>query len=155
MTVPAYVKRLASAFGPPSNSAWGSAVFFEVGIEDGELAKRAVQYYRHFVGDLWQRFGEKAWMSGWTLAFTRHGAGDLVKELEQSGNRVIKRGSELLLRVPDSEADRVVAFHEAFDDPAVALLEVYAAGDGGAYSGLMVAGRRTNGEATFLVFLID
>jgi hypothetical protein len=44
---------------------------------------------------------------------------------------------------------------EAFDHPDVEDLLVYNIGDGGAMSGLLVAARRTNGEATFLVFLMD
>lgn len=70
-------------------------------------------------------------------------------------NRAVRTDAEMLLRVPDTEADRIAALRATFDDPAVTLVEVYAAGDGGAYSGLMVVGRRTNGEATFLVFLMD
>lgn len=155
MAEPDYRERLETAFGRPSNAAWGSAVFFETDIEDGELSSRAIQYYRNFVGDLWQRFGEAAWMSGWALVLARRGSGDIVKELEQSDNRAVRTGAEMLLRVPDTEADRIAALRATFDDPAVTLVEVYAAGDGGAYSGLMVAGRRTNGEATLLVFLMD
>lgn len=84
MAEPDYRERLETAFGRPSNAAWGSAVFFETDIEDGELSSRAIQYYRNFVGDLWQRFGEAAWMSGWALVLARRGSGDIVKELEQS-----------------------------------------------------------------------
>lgn len=155
MTKPAYLERLETVFGPPSKAAWGSAVFFDIGIDDNELSKSALRHYQEFVGDLWQQLGETAWKGGWTLVSTRRGPGDIVKELEQSGNRAIQSSTEVLLRVPDSEADRISALSAAFDDPAVALLEVYAAGDGDAYSGLMVAGRRHNGEATFLVFLMD
>ena len=48
------------------------------------------------------------------------------------------------------------ALAAAFDDPAVTELHVFNLGDGGAMSGLLVAGRRQGtGEATFLVFLMD
>jgi hypothetical protein len=43
-----------------------------------------------------------------------------------------------------------------FDDSRERDSVVYNAGDGGAISGLRLAGRRTEtGEATFLVFLLD
>ena len=48
------------------------------------------------------------------------------------------------------------ALAAAYDDPAVTDLRVYNLGDGGAMSGLLVAGyRKGTGEATFLVFLMD
>ncbi len=43
-----------------------------------------------------------------------------------------------------------------FDDPAVIELVVYNIGDGGAMSGILLAGRRQgSGAATFLLFLLD
>ena len=48
------------------------------------------------------------------------------------------------------------ALSTAFDDPAVTELRAFNLGDGGAMSGLLVAGRRSpGGESTFLVFLMD
>jgi hypothetical protein len=42
------------------------------------------------------------------------------------------------------------------DDPAVTELRVFNLGDGGAMSGILVAGRRAGtADATFLVFLLD
>ena len=53
---------------------------------------------------------------------------------------------------PDASKGALV---EAFDDPAVENLLVFNVGDGRAMSGILVAARRANGEATFLVFLMD
>jgi hypothetical protein len=39
--------------------------------------------------------------------------------------------------------------------PAVTELRVFSLGDGAAMAGILVAGRRDNSEATFLVFLLD
>ena len=47
------------------------------------------------------------------------------------------------------------ALAAAFDDPTVAQLTVFTVGDGAAMSGLLIAGRRSNAEATFLIFLLD
>ena len=48
------------------------------------------------------------------------------------------------------------ALAAAYDAPAVTELRAFNLGDGGAMSGILVAGRRgESGEATFLVFLMD
>jgi hypothetical protein len=57
--------------------------------------------------------------------------------------------------VENAEAARA-ALSAAFDDPAVTELRAFNLGDGGAMSGLLVAGRRApGGESAFLVFLMD
>jgi hypothetical protein len=57
----------------------------------------------------------------------------------------------ILNDVDGAEAARA-ALSAAFDDSAVTELMVYNVGDGGAMSGLLVAGRRAEtGEATFLL----
>ena len=43
----------------------------------------------------------------------------------------------------------------AYDPAEVNEVRAYNIGDGEAMSGLLLAGQRTNGEATFLVFLMD
>jgi hypothetical protein len=61
----------------------------------------------------------------------------------------------ILDSVSDAEKARA-ALAVAYDDPAVTELKVYNLGDGGAMSGLLVAGRRgETGETTFLTFLYD
>jgi hypothetical protein len=47
------------------------------------------------------------------------------------------------------------ALAAAFNAPEVSDLRVYTIGDGEQMSGLILAGRRSNGEATFLLFLLD
>jgi hypothetical protein len=48
------------------------------------------------------------------------------------------------------------ALSAAYDDPAITDLRVFNLGDGGAMSGLLIAGRNIEtGEAIFLVFLLD
>ncbi len=54
----------------------------------------------------------------------------------------------------DSESAQRALFN-TYDDVSVIELHVYTLGDGAALSGLLIAGRRQNGEATFLVFLFD
>ena len=47
------------------------------------------------------------------------------------------------------------ALAAAFDDPLVTELRVFNLGDGGAMSGILVAGKLQNHGAIFLVFLLD
>jgi hypothetical protein len=48
------------------------------------------------------------------------------------------------------------ALSAVYDDPAITELQVYNLGDGGAMSGLLIAGRQNEtGETIFLVFLLD
>ena len=62
----------------------------------------------------------------------------------------------MLLENVDGAEQARAALAAAYDDPAVTELRVFNLGDGGAMSGLLVAGRRTaTGEAAFLVFLMD
>ena len=61
----------------------------------------------------------------------------------------------ILDSVEEAETARA-ALSVAFDDPSVTELRAFNLGDGGAMSGLLVAGRRgASGETTFLVFLMD
>ena len=61
----------------------------------------------------------------------------------------------LVIEVMDDAQAAKKALAGAYDDPQVADLRIYNIGDGEAMSGLLVAGLRQNGEATFLVALMD
>jgi hypothetical protein len=62
---PKYVSDLESLYGPPSQAGFGSVVFYEQLSPTVDLEPSALKYYRHFVGDLWEHFGETAWMTLW------------------------------------------------------------------------------------------
>jgi threonine dehydratase len=61
----------------------------------------------------------------------------------------------MLMNATEDPASGQAALSVAFDDPTVQDLLVFSIGDGGAMSGILIAARRVNGEATFLVFLMD
>ncbi len=61
----------------------------------------------------------------------------------------------LVLEVMDDPETAVKALAAAYDDPDVVDFRVYTIGDGSAMSGLLLAGRRKNGEATFVEVLMD
>ena len=152
-----YVAKLEAAYGPPSQSGFGSAVFNEVLDSSAGLEQAALKYYKTFVGDKWQRFGEQAWMSAWKKVYTRKAgaAGGVIDELNGISDPQAKLSVPMILDVVENAEAARKALSAAFDDAEVADLQVYNVGDGAAMTGILVAGRRSNGEATFLVFLMD
>jgi hypothetical protein len=61
----------------------------------------------------------------------------------------------MILEGADDPESARAAIVETFDDISVQNLLIHNLGDGGAMSGLLIAARRVNDEATFLVFLMD
>lgn len=154
---PIYVSLLEAAFGAPSQAAFGSAVFFELLKVTEDLEKMALAKYRYFVGELWERFGPDAWMGPWKEVYARkaRARNDVVTELRSIRDADAAISVPMILdNIQDAEKARA-ALSTAFDDPTVTDLRVYNLGDGGAMSGLLVAGRRSNAETTYLVFLLD
>jgi hypothetical protein len=151
-----HVTALQAVYGAPSQSAFGSAVFFEKTVDDLEQA--ALAKYRYFVGELWERYGEAAWLSQWKEVYARQPdtTADIVAELRGITDQAAQLSVPMILdTVQDAEQARA-ALAAAFDDPAVTELAVYNTGDGAAMSGLLIAARRAeSGEAAFLVFLLD
>ena len=155
---PEYVKNLENSFGGPSREGFGSAVFFETLAASAGLEQAALRTYRLFVGELWERWGEEAWMGPWRETYARPNGfkPDIAAELRAIEDRSAASSVPMILE-PSGGADAArAALTAAFDDPSVTELRVYIIGDGEAMSGLMVAGRRAaTGDATFLVFLMD
>jgi len=153
-----WAANLAAAYGPPSQAAFGSAVFYEPQFGDGDLPAAALAKYKYFVGDLWERYGEEAWMGPWRQVYTRPaGEGrDIVAELRALDDPAAAQSASMILDAVDNAENARVALAAAFDDPAVSEVAVFTLGDGEAMSGLLLAGRRaSSGEAIFLVFLLD
>jgi len=155
---PAYVTTLEAAYGAPSQAGFGSAVFTEQLKASDELEKAALAKYKYFTGDLWERWGEDAWMGPWKEVYTRPtGAkADIVAELRGIADPDAANSVPMILDNIEGADKARAALAAAYDDPAVTELRVFNLGDGGAMSGILVAGRRgATGEATFLVFLLD
>ena len=153
-----YVADLEAAYGPPSQSAFGSAVFYESIGADHSLTNAALAKYKYFAGELWERYGEDAWMGPWKEVYTRAAAAkpDIVAELRGISDPDASISAPMILDVVQDADQARAALSAAFDDPAVTELRVFNLGDGEAMSGLLVAGRRADtADATFLVFLLD
>ena len=80
---------------------------------------------------------------------------DIASELPSITDRDAHQLAPLIVDNGSSATSSRQALAAAFDDDAVALVRVYKIGDGAALSGLLIAGRRENGEAVFLVLLLD
>ena len=157
MTPPSYVIELEKAYGAPSQAGFGSAAFFEILPADADLSRAALEKYRHFIGPLWERYGEQAWMGPWHEVYVRKDPGprDIVSELRNIGDASARLCVPMILDVVEAAENARGALSGAFDDAAVTELRVFNIGDGGAMSGLLIAGRRDNGETIQLVFLMD
>jgi hypothetical protein len=155
---PAYVTALEAAYGPPSQAGFGSAVFYEpLGAKDS-LIDAALAKYKYYVGELWERWGEDAWMAPWKEVYTRKPGAkpDIVAELRGITDQDAAISAPMILDVVQDAEGARAALAAAFDDPAVTELRVFNLGDGGAMSGILVAVRRAAAsDATFLVFLLD
>lgn len=155
---PDYVTDLEAAYGAPSQAGFGSAVFHEQLKPAAKLAEAALAKYTYFVGDLWERYGEDAWMGPWKEVYARPAGAkpDIVAELRGIEDADAANSATMVLDVVEDAARARAALAAAYDDPAVIELRVFNLGDGEAMSGILVAGRRgDSGEATFLVFLLD
>lgn len=155
---PVAVIGLETAYGAPSRAGFGSAVFYEPLPATGDLEQAAIEKYRYFVGELWERFGADAWMSSWKEVYARP-AGyrpDTVAELSAITDRDAALSTPMILDNLDGAAQARAALAAVFDDPAVTEFRVFTLGDGGAMSGLLIAGSLPDsGVAIFLVFLMD
>lgn len=154
---PAYVTDLEAAYGPPSQAGFGSAVFYEPDAGIGDLPAWALEKYKYFTGDLWDRYGEEAWLGPWRQVYWRPDGAtpDIVAELRSIDDADAALSVEMILdNIEDPEAART-ALAAVFDDPAMREVVVFNLGDSAAMSGVLVAGRRTTGEAVFLLFLLD
>ena len=123
-----------------------------------DLTQAALSAYRTFAGKLWERYGEPAWMGPWREVYRRPAGAkpDIVAELRGISDPEAQLSVPMILDVVESAEAARAALSATFDDPAVTELRAFNLGDGGAMSGLLVAGRRSpGGESTFLVFLMD
>lgn len=149
---------LITLYGAPSQAGFGSAVFYDQ-IEPGtDLESIARRYYQHFVGSLWEQYGESAWMSSWQQVYVRPKGiqSDIVAELKAIADPAAANYVPiLLLTETDDYARAQQALATVFNHPQVTNLSVYAIGDGSAMSGLLLAGSRTSGETTILISLLD
>jgi hypothetical protein len=154
---PAYLANLEAAYGVPSQAGFENAVFYADVDPAEDLEKAALEWYQYSVSDLWERYGEDAWMGPWKEVYARKAGAkaDIVAELRGITDRDARLSVPMVLDIVENAAAARQALSAAYDDPAVTELCVYNLGDGEAMSGLLLAAQRDTGEATFLVSLMD
>ena len=154
---PDYVVDLEKAYGAPSQEGFGSAVFFEQLDEKADLEEVAKKYYEHFVGKKWQEQGEETWMDPWKEVYVRpaKAKADIEKELTGIKDFMVQMQVDMILNNIEEAAAAKKALSTAYDAADVVDLRAYYIGDGDAMSGILLAGKRENGDATFLTFLYD
>jgi hypothetical protein len=147
---------LEALYGPPSTAGFGSAVFQVRGIADSNLELAALGIYRSFLGDKWTR-RESDWRGGFRLLYDRPATGGagIIAELNALTDPALRSVVELLVDNMEDPAAARAALTGAFDDPRVRQLHLYAVGDGEQYSGVEIAARHADGQATFLILLLD
>jgi len=154
---PQYVLDLEAAYGKPSQEGFGSAVFFKKVKTADLLEQIAQEEYEYFVGDKWQQYGPDTWLGAWKEAYCRpaDAAHDIIAELNANEDFDTKMQVDMILNNIENADKAREALAAAYDDASVTQLGAYNIGDGEAMSGLLIAGRRQNGEGTFMVFLMD
>ena len=148
---------LQAVFGPPSQAAFGSAVFVEQLARSQDLEAAAQRWYCHFLGKQWHEAGEANWMAAWRRVYTRD-PGDgrrIVAELRAIPDPAARLSIAVLLEGHENPDAAMKALSAVYDDPAMGSLQVFTLGDGAALSEVLIAGRARSGAATFLVFLMD
>jgi hypothetical protein len=150
--------QLEAAYGGPRQSGFGSAVFQKTLHSSDDLTQAALSTYKTFVGPLWDRYGEAAWMGPWREVYVRNAGAtpDIVAELRAITDPDTRLSVPMILDDIDRPDAARAALSAAFDDSAVTELRVFNLGDGAAMSGLLIAVRRgASREAGFLIFLMD
>ena len=116
---PKYVTALEAAYGAPSQAGFGSAVFFEPMVAGDDLSQAALAKYKYFTGDLWERYGEEAWMGPWKEVYTRPtGAkADIVAELRGIADPDAQNSVPMILENIEGAEKARATLAVAYDDP--------------------------------------
>lgn len=153
------IKKLEAAFGGPSSSGFGSAVFHVPAADSNceNLQATARRIYRQFLGESWDAAGEATWLGPWKSVFERTGPGSptFVEGLRSIDDPMARGSVPLLLDVIQDPAAATEALTESFDDPETRAVNVFSIGDGEAMSGLLVAGERDTLDRIFVIALMD
>ena len=155
---PEDVRTLIEVFGGPSSSGFGSAVFFkQPATAASSLESSALDTYKAFVGEKWDRFGPDAWRGAWKLLYTRpaESTASILEELNAITDTAARLSADTLLNGHDQPDKARQALQRAFQHEAIRELRIYAIGDGAAMSGLLVAAVRADDQPLTLVFLMD
>lgn len=151
------IEALQKVYGKASNTGFGSAVFYALPKQEKKLALIALENYKYFLGEKWNKESEPAWMSGWKLVYERNPGtkADILTELGNIKDADAKRSVPLLTELIENATEGKAALEAAFNHPNVSMLEVFSVGDGEAMSGLMISGLYADGSVCSVICLMD
>ena len=153
---PSFVTDLEITFGPPSQQAFGSSVFYNP-QNMPNLEEEAMLHYRYFLGDTWEKLGEANWLSTWGVVYERNLSSppDIIQELKTIPDRGVRMSAGLLLENQEDAAAAQTALRGAFDQSAIRELKIYRIGDGAAMSGLLIVANIHEKGCLSLILLLD
>ncbi|MEZ4660101.1 MAG: hypothetical protein R2911_21295 [Caldilineaceae bacterium] len=95
---PVYLADLATFTVRPARRRL-AAVFAETLTDGADLTAAALAKYKYFVGDLWDQYGEDAWMGPWKEVYARpaDAAHDIVAELRAIDDPVAALSAPMIL----------------------------------------------------------
>jgi len=156
---PSWVSQLEQVFGPASQAAFGSAVFYQADGDAGPagLEAAARDVYRTFCGELWEEFGVENWLGTWRRLYERPAeqAGDIVHEIQALPAPETRSAALMLWEGGPDPTQAQAALRAAFDTSTVLHLHIYQIGDAGAMSGALLAAETAAGAHCFLIILLD
>lgn len=154
---PQYVLDLETYYGEPNQEGFGSTVLFKKVKTADVLEQIAQEKYQYFTGEKWEEWGSETWLASWKEVYRRPDdvQPHIVAELSAIEEFDTQLQVDMILNNIDNADKARDALSVAYDAPDVSELRAYNIGDGEAMSGLLLAGRRENGETTFLLFIMD
>lgn len=151
------ISELEKWYGPAEPAGMGNAVVVDPLPVSESLEAVAKQRYQWFVGKMWQSVGEAAWLENWKEVYRRpeEGQHDILAELKAISDRDARQSVPLMIADRENAAAASAALQKVYDSPKILELRVFNLGDGGAMSGLIVAGRTDDEQTVQVIFLMD
>jgi hypothetical protein len=105
---------------------------------------------------MWQQSGPDNWLREWQMVYRRaNNSQSIINELEAIGDPLVRMNAATMLEGAADPSTARSALQRAFDYPTLEDLQIFKLGDGGAMSGILIAGRRASNEMAFVAFLLD
>lgn len=152
----ASTQALIAVYGSAATRGIGSAVFTAEGATTATLEAQALERYRTFVGDGWNK-RMRAWRGSFKELYRRASAdkGAIDRELHAIKESELRGVVAAMIDDMESPATARAALAGAFDRPDVRELRLYSLGDGEQIAGVQVAAMYEGGNSVFLVMLLD
>ncbi len=154
---PTWVQELEKSFGGANQTAFGTAVFYQLTIaETVDVEQLARKWYQFFCGPSWEKLGADSWLGTWKrVDLASNKSRTLLDELANLEDHEARRSAATMLEGHEDPSTAKKVLSQVMDDPAVEERRIYKIGDGGAMSGILIVCQRNKNEFAFLTFLLD